>query len=134
MRIFLFTFLLSAILIGSSCGLLKRSEVPINTLVGQTVDVTFSHDCTVLWLSNHSYSNLVLVSVQGNRAVFRDPTNKFVAENKRQLDGVDRFNYGTETMNQMPRLLPDGSFSVRLDDVDNLSTNGRIVWHNHGRT
>ena len=120
----------------SACGLFRSesANAPIESLIGQSVDVRFSHDLDVLWLSNYSYSNLVLVSVDEDRAVFRDPSNKFLEENGSRLDGVDRFNYGAETMAHIPQVLPDGRFSVRLEDIESISKGGRVVWRNRTRT
>jgi hypothetical protein len=131
MRINTLTLLfISALLTASSCGSFggARSNPSIESLVGQNVEVTFSHDLGVLWLSNYSYPNLVLQSRDGNRLVFRDISGKFLKENEARLDGVDRFNYGAETMNQMPRVLPEGRFSVRLEDIESISKGGRVVW------
>jgi hypothetical protein len=94
--------------------------------------VTFSHDLGVLWLSNYSYPNLVLQSLDENRVVFRDITGKFLKENQANLDGVDSFTYGAELMSQTPRLLPDGRFSVRLEDIESISKDGRVVWQGRG--
>jgi hypothetical protein len=121
---------ISALSTASSCRFFSggRSNLSIESLVGQNVDVTFSHDLGVLWLSNYSYPNLVLQSVDENRIVFRDMSGKFMKENEVRLDGADRFNYGAETMSQMPQVLPEGRFSVRLEDIESISKDGRVVW------
>ena len=112
----------------------ESPNAPVESLVGQTVDVRFSHDLGVLWLSNYSYSNLVLMSADEERLVFHDPSNKFLEENASRLDGIDRFNYGAETMAQMPQVLSDGRFSVRRADIESISKGGRVVWSNRRRT
>jgi hypothetical protein len=131
MKIITLTLLfILALVTTSSCGSFGagRSNLSIESLVGQNVDVTFSHDLGVLWLSNYSYPNLVLQSLDENRVVFRDVTGKFMKENGASLDGVDRYNYGAETMSQMPQVLPEGRFSVRLEDIESISKDGRVVW------
>jgi len=129
MRIITVTLLfISALLTASSCVSVggERSNLAIESLVGQSVDVTFSHDLGVLWLSNYYYPNLVLQSLDKNRVVFRDVTGKFMKENGVRLDGVD--NYGAKMMDQMPQVMPEGRFSVRLEDIESLSKDGRVVW------
>jgi hypothetical protein len=124
------------VLVAPSCASFGggRSNASIESLIGRDVDVTFSHDLGVLWLSNYSYPHLVPQSLDGDRVVFRDPGGRFLKENAARLDGVDRFNYGAETMAHMPRVLPDGRFSVRLDDIESISEGGRVVWSNRRRT